>query len=117
MSKNIIHLNPEAILTELKDLVKNSIEETLNAMLDAEADRLVNAERYARNEERQGYRAGHYERKFGRIKHDVYKISIGSDRSCQLPLRERGIRSGPGVKRVTATYQSASPSRRELSPE
>lgn len=65
MSKNIIHLNPEAIHTELKDLVKNSIEETLNAMLDAEADRLVNAERYARNEERQGYRAGHYERKFG----------------------------------------------------
>lgn len=65
MSENIIHLNPEAIHTELKDLVKNSIEETLNAMLDAEADRLVNAERYARNEERQGYRAGHYERKFG----------------------------------------------------
>ena len=29
MSKNIIHLNPEAIHTELKDLVKNSIEETL----------------------------------------------------------------------------------------
>ena len=26
MSKNIIHLNPEAIHTELKDLVKNSID-------------------------------------------------------------------------------------------
>ncbi len=38
-----------AIHTELKDLVKNSVEETLNAMLDAEADRLVNAERYARD--------------------------------------------------------------------
>ena len=43
---------------------KNSIEETLNAMLDEEAKKLVNAERYAREEERSGYRAGHYDRKF-----------------------------------------------------
>ena len=33
-------------------------------MLDAEADRLVNAERYVRDEERKGYRAGHYGRTF-----------------------------------------------------
>ena len=33
-------------------------------MLDAEADRLVNAERYARDEERKGYRTGHYDRSF-----------------------------------------------------
>ena len=56
MSGNIIKLDQELIHTELKDLVKNSVEETLNAMLDAEADRLVNAERYARDEERKGYR-------------------------------------------------------------
>ena len=42
--------------------MKNSVEETLNSLLDAEADRLVNAERYARDEERAGYRAGHYDR-------------------------------------------------------
>ena len=64
MSGNIITLDQNAIHTELKDLVKNSVEETLNAMLDAEADRLVNAERYARDEERKGYRAGHYDRSF-----------------------------------------------------
>ena len=40
MSDNIINLNQELIHSELKDLVKNSVEETLNAMLDAEADRL-----------------------------------------------------------------------------
>ena len=62
MSGNIITFDQELIHTELKDLVKNSVEETLNAMLDAEADRLVNAERYARDEERKGYRAGHYDR-------------------------------------------------------
>ena len=33
-------------------------------MLDAEADKLVQAERYARDEQRQGYRAGHYDRSF-----------------------------------------------------
>lgn len=44
--------------------MKNSVEETLNALLDTEADRLMNAERYARDEERQCYRAGHYDRSF-----------------------------------------------------
>lgn len=47
MSDNIIQVNQEIIHTELKDLVRTSVEETLNAMLDAEADKLVNAERYA----------------------------------------------------------------------
>ena len=64
MSDNIIQLNQDLIHTESKDLVKNSVEETLNAMLDAEADKLVQAERYARDEQRQGYRAGHYDRSF-----------------------------------------------------
>ena len=64
MSNNIIQVNDEIIHTELKDLVRTSEEDALNAMLDAEADRLVNAERYARDEERQGYRSGHYNRKF-----------------------------------------------------
>ena len=71
MPDNIIQINKELIHTELKDLVKNSVEETLNAMLDAEADKLVNAERYARDEERQGYRAGHYDRNFSTTAGDV----------------------------------------------
>ena len=40
MSDNIIQVNREIIHTELKDLVRTSVEEALNAMLDAEADRL-----------------------------------------------------------------------------
>ena len=63
MSGEIIQLNAEIVQSELKSLVRNSIEETLNALLDEEAKRLVNAERYTREEERDGYRAGHYERK------------------------------------------------------
>ena len=41
MSGNIIQLNDKFIQSELKTLVKNSVEETLNALLDAEADKLV----------------------------------------------------------------------------
>lgn len=71
MSENIIQLNQDLIHSQLKDLVKNSVEETLNSLLDAEADQLVNAERYARNEERKGYRAGHYDRTFTTTSGDV----------------------------------------------
>ena len=37
MSDNIIQLNEAAIKGELKDLVKSSVEETLNALLEHEA--------------------------------------------------------------------------------
>lgn len=52
MSDNIIQLNQELIHNELKDLVRNSVEETLNALLDHEAEQLVNAEKYERSGER-----------------------------------------------------------------
>ena len=62
MSDKIIQLNEDLIKHDLKDLVRNSVEETLNALLDKEADELVNAEKYERSSERQGYRSGHYKR-------------------------------------------------------
>ena len=34
MSDNIIQFNEQVIKTELKDLVKQSVEETLNSLLD-----------------------------------------------------------------------------------
>ena len=78
MSENIIQLNEAAIKGELRDLVKNSVEETLNALLEHEADELVNAERYERSSDRQGYRSGHYERNFtttsGEVKLRVPKL-------------------------------------------
>lgn len=64
MSGNIIQLNEQFIHNELKTIVKNSVEETLNALLDVEADNLVQAERYAREQTIKGYCAGHYERSF-----------------------------------------------------
>ncbi len=64
MSKNLIQLNEEAVKGELKDLVRKSVEETLTDLLNKEADELTSAARYERTEARQGYRSGHYSRKF-----------------------------------------------------
>ena len=63
MSGKIIEINEEKIKDHLGDFVKNTVEETLNAMLDAEADAICNAQRYERSAERQDTRAGHYNRK------------------------------------------------------
>ena len=71
MSEKIIQLNEELIKNNLKDLVRNSVEETLNALLDHEANELVNADKYERSGERKGYRSGHYDRNFSTTSGDV----------------------------------------------
>ena len=63
MSKSIIQLNEEIVKSELKELVRNSVEDTLNELLNKEAEELTNAAKYERTESRQGYRSGHYSRK------------------------------------------------------
>jgi hypothetical protein len=52
MSGKIIEINEEKIKDHLGSFVKNTVEETLNAMLDAEADAICNAQRYERSPER-----------------------------------------------------------------
>src|SRR5262244_3688305 len=59
---NVITIDDERIKNHLDRVVRGSVEETLNALLEAEADRLCNAQRYERSEARQDTRAGHYER-------------------------------------------------------
>ncbi len=38
------------------DLVRNSVEDSLNTLLDHEAEKLVNVEKYEHSVERKGYR-------------------------------------------------------------
>lgn len=71
MSDNIIQLNEDLIKHDLRDLVRSSVEETLNALLDHEAEELVNAEKYERSGDRKGYRSGHYNRNFQTTAGDV----------------------------------------------
>jgi transposase-like protein len=74
----VIEINESQIQDHLGELVRGTVEETLNAMLDAEADNLCNAARYERTEARKDTRAGHYERslhtKAGEVKLKVPKL-------------------------------------------
>ena len=65
MSEKIVQLNEEVIKGQLKELVRGSVEETLNELLEQEAEKLTRAARYERNEARQGYHSGHYDRARG----------------------------------------------------
>ena len=71
MSEKMIHLNEEVIKGQIKELVRGSVEETLNELLEAEAENLTQAARYERSEQRQGYRSGHYSRNLTTTSGDV----------------------------------------------
>ena len=62
MSDPIVTFDEAAVRGELKELVRQTVEDTLNALLEEEADDLIGADRYERTAGREAYRAGHYER-------------------------------------------------------
>lgn len=59
----IIQINEAQIKDHLGEIVRGTIQETLNTLLDEEASRLCNAQKYERTEDRKDQRAGHYTRK------------------------------------------------------
>ena len=71
MSEKIVQLNEEIIKGQLKELVRGIVEETLNELLEKEAESLTQAARYERSEARQGYRSGHYDRNLTTTSGDV----------------------------------------------
>lgn len=60
---NVIKINEDQFKDHLGKMVRSTVEETLNDMLDTEADQLCHAKRYERTRARTGGRAGHYKRK------------------------------------------------------
>lgn len=58
----IIQINEQQIKEHLGEIVRGTVQETLNSLLDEEASRLCNARRYERTESRRDRRAGHYTR-------------------------------------------------------
>ena len=52
MPEKILQLNEEVIKGQLKELVRRSVEETLNELLEAEAQKQTQAARYERNKQR-----------------------------------------------------------------
>src|SRR5437667_2653249 len=59
----VVRIDDERVRDYLRNVVRGSVEETLNAMLEAEAEQLCNAGRYERTEARRDTRAGSYRRK------------------------------------------------------
>ncbi|MEL6802132.1 MAG: IS256 family transposase [Pseudomonadota bacterium] len=74
----VIQIDEARIKDHLGEMVRGTVEEALNAMLDAEADQLCGAGRYERTEGRRDTRAGSYERsldtKAGSVKLKVPKL-------------------------------------------
>jgi len=60
MNNKIIQIDEHLVQSKLTEIVKGTVEQTLNGLLDAEADRLCKADRYGRTEARTDTRAGHY---------------------------------------------------------
>ena len=58
----VIKIDEARIKDHLGEMVRGTVEEALNALLDAEADRLCGAARYERSEARRDTRAGSYDR-------------------------------------------------------
>jgi len=74
----VIQIDEARIKDHLGEMVRGTVEEALNAMLDAEADQLCGAGRYERNADRRDTRAGSYDRtlhtKAGEVKLKVPKL-------------------------------------------
>jgi len=90
---NVIKIDQQQIRSHLGEMVRDTVEETLNTMLDAEADRLCNAQRYERSEDRTDSRAGHYSRKLqtqaGQVKLNVPKLRKATFESAIIERYKR----------------------------
>ena len=78
----VIKIDQDQIKSHLGEMVRQNVEETLNDLLDAEADRLCHADRYERTEARTDTRAGHYRRQLqtqaGPVQLKVPKLRKGT---------------------------------------
>ena len=56
--EGVIRINEQEIESHVGEVVRQSVEETLNGLLEAEAEQLCGAKRYQRSEDRSDTRAG-----------------------------------------------------------
>lgn len=73
----------ERVRAHVDEVVRGTVQETLNALLDAEADRACGAGRYQRSPDRQDTRAGSYER---RLATKAGEVTLTVPRLRKLPL-------------------------------
>lgn len=116
MPANVASVDEESLRSDIESLVRKTVEETSDALLDEEASELVGAGRYERAAGREAYRSGHYTRRLvtvaGEVEPSVRKLRGAAARTvCDgfaetlantefPPGRWRRIRTNDGVERI-----------------
>ncbi len=86
--EGVIRIEEEKIRSHVGEVVRQTVEETLNSLLEAEADALCGAKRYARSPERLDTRAGHYDRK---LQTQAGEVTLAVPRLRNLPFETQII--------------------------
>ena len=81
--EGVIKIEEEKIRSHVDQVVRETVEQTLNGLLQAEADELCGAKRYARSPERLDTRAGHYDRK---LQTQAGEVTLQVPRLRNLPF-------------------------------
>jgi len=81
--EGVIRIEEEKIRSHVGEVVRETVEQTLNGLLQAEADELCGAQRYARSPERLDTRAGHYDRK---LQTQAGEVTLQVPRLRNLPF-------------------------------
>lgn len=99
LSGSIVQIDEAQVRDHVDEVVRRSVEETLNGLLEAEADQLCGAQRYERSPDRVDTRAGSYERQL-------------QTKAGQVTLKVPRLRSLPFETQIIERYR-----RRESSVE
>ncbi len=86
--RDAIKVDGEAVRGHLDRLVRSTVEETLNNLLDAEADQLCGAKRYERSADRVDTRAGSYKRQ---LETKAGEVTLKVPRLRSLPFETQII--------------------------
>jgi transposase-like protein len=81
--KQAITVDTEKVRGHLDEVVRSTVEATLNQLLDEEADRIAGAGKYERTPERKDFRAGSYQRK---LQTKAGEVELTVPRLRKLPL-------------------------------
>lgn len=81
--EGVIRIEEEKIRSHVGEVVRQTVEQTLNGLLEAEADELCGAQRYTRSPERLDTRAGHYDRK---LQTQAGEVTLSVPRLRNLPF-------------------------------
>ena len=86
--QEVIRIDEGQLKGHVAEVVRQSVEETLNGLLEAEADAICGAKRYERSPERLDTRSGHYTRK---LLTQAGEVELQVPRLRKLPLETQII--------------------------